>query len=95
MSKLKKKEDAIRDEIVEMEKLLRITEPTDDEYDQTIAKLERLYALRDKKKCKTKVDPNTIAMIMGGLVEIGLIMSYEQLHVISTKAFTRVIRPRF
>lgn len=94
MPKLKKrKTDLIQEEIEDIEKVLRTTSPDDESYDNLVSKLERLYALRDKKHKSVKVDSNTLAVIVGGLLEIGMIMSYENLHVISTKAFSRIIRP--
>lgn len=40
------------------------------------------------------IDPNTLLTIGGGIAEILLIMHHERLHVIATKAFSRVIRGR-
>lgn len=95
--KKKDKRTEIDKEIEDLEKTLRNMSVDDKDYDKVLNTLERLYALKGKKnpiKEIKKLDPNTVAVIIGGLIEIGLIMSYENLHVISTKSFSRVIRPK-
>lgn len=99
MPKFKKKDrrSELEKEIEEIEEILRKTAINDDNYDVLLVKLDRLYSLNGERspiKEIKKLDPNTIAVIIGGLIEIGLIMSYENLHVITTKGFSRVIRPR-
>lgn len=99
MPKFKKKDQRteLEKEIEEVEEVLRGMTINTDDYDMVLSKLERLYALNGRtnpvKELK-RLDPNTIAVIIGGLIEIGLIMSYENLHVITTKGFSRVIRPK-
>lgn len=68
-----------------------------DDYEKKMEILNRLIELRDKEQKSRKVEwpkADTIAVIVGGLMEILLIMSYEWGHAITTKAFGRVIRAR-
>lgn len=53
-----------------------------------------LYERRQKAGKKPVVSPDTIAVIAGNLLGIGLILSYEKLNVISTKALGFVLRGR-
>lgn len=94
--KFKKKKTYLEQEIEDIEILLRDTSPeSKDEYDRLTSILGSLYALRDKEKnSKKSIDPNTLAVIVGGLLELGLIMNYERFNVITTKGFSRIIRPR-
>lgn len=55
---------------------------------------QTVEAQRLKKKEKRQVSSDTIAVIAGNLLGIGLIMSYEKLNVITTKALGFVIRGR-
>lgn len=69
-----------------------------DDYEELLRRIERLTEIRARETCQKKVehvDPNTILVVLGAIVEIVLIMNYENLHVISTKAFGRVLRPKF
>jgi hypothetical protein len=56
----------------------------DEDYDETLAYLERLMRLRGEPPKALSHD--TIAMVVGNLVGIAFIVAYEQKHVLSTKA---------
>lgn len=68
-------------------------EPKDPAYEETLEKIERLHKLRAHEKDGFKVSPDTLVLVLGNLVGILLIMNYEKLDVISTKAFS-FIKPR-
>lgn len=93
-----RKKDALDEEIEEMEVILREeTKITSDDYKKILNRLEQLYDLRSKKNgCRERerISPNTVLVVAGGIAEILLIMNYENLHVISTKAWSRVLRGR-
>lgn len=57
-----------------------------EKYQDLLAKLERLTALREKKQ--QRIDPNTLVMVGGQLLGVLLVVMYEQKHVMTTKAFT-------
>lgn len=67
--------------------------PTSEKYQDLMAYLERLQQL----KTYTRSEPlsrNTIALIAGNLMGILLIIAYEQKHVMTSKGFGEVVRPR-
>lgn len=81
--------DEMIDNIVrEMENL----SPDTEEYAKMMTSLERLYEL--KKNKKQQVSPDTMAIVIGNLAGIVLILTHERLHVITTKAYQLVVRPK-
>jgi len=60
--------------------------PIDDEnYDKMLTRLERLAKLR-RNPDDRRVSPDTLAMILGNLVGIGMIVGHERAHVVTSKA---------
>lgn len=78
-------------------KMSLIEDQTSDEYKKYVDQLNALTGInvnsRSVKEVKA-IDPNTILVVLGGLAEIVLIMSYENIHVLSTKAFNRILKPK-
>lgn len=68
-----------------IEDATRMLDPGSDDYLKMIGALERLTALRDQK-CSRMPSPDVIANIGGNLVGILLILHYEQIHVLTSKA---------
>lgn len=56
-----------------------------EEYDETLAYLERLTALRGEPT--KRISRDTMAMIIGNLLGILIIVAYEQHHPMTSKAF--------
>lgn len=98
MPKFKKdKKTELEKEIEYVTEALRKLSVDDENYDKTLSQLDKLYNLRGKEKPVREVkrlDPNTVAVIIGGLVELTIIVTHENFHVITTKAFSRMLRPR-
>lgn len=63
-----------------------------EEYDRLLTQLERLYALQGN--APQAISKETLAIIAGNLIGIVLIVAYEQKHVMTSKAFANLIRPR-
>lgn len=63
------------------------------EYDIKLKVVERLVKLRAEKQNK-HLTPDTIAVIAGNLLGILLILNYEKLGVVTSKALGFVIRGR-
>lgn len=77
----------------------KIQDQTSDEYQKCQETLSKLYEVDNtvkevKQNGKHSIDPNTLLVVAGGLVEIVLIMNHERLYVIATKAMSRVIRAK-
>ena len=95
--KKKDKRSTLEKELEKQYKVLETLSADEDTYEQRLKVIERLEALKNNRKRaedKRRVDPNTIISIVGELVGMGFIMNFERLHVLSTKAFGRLWRPR-
>lgn len=64
-----------------------------DEYPKYIRYLEQLHDIEKEEK-RDRVSHDTLAIVIGNLVGIFIIVAYEQRHVITTRGFTQLIRPR-
>lgn len=100
MKEKKDKRTALEQEIDDVLELIR-NEPDVEsaQYMYYLSTLEKLMSLqRAQKQAKDgdrrKIDPNTVISIVGELLGMGFIMNYERIHVLSTKAFQRLWRPR-
>ena len=68
-------------------------DPDSKEYSAMASNLERLFSAKSKEKDR-KISPDTLAVIAGNLLGIGLILTYEKANVITTKALGFVIKGR-
>ena len=59
---------------------------TDEEYSKTIDQIERLHKLLAKEREGFRVSPDTLIIVAGNLLGIVLILNYERLVVITSKA---------
>lgn len=64
-----------------------------EEYPKLLAYLERLNEVKVNER-QNPLDRNTVALIFGNLMGILLIVAYEQKHVMTSKGFSQIIRPR-
>lgn len=85
-SKLEKEIDLILDE-------MRGIEATTSEYLIRLDNLERLHKMNNEIKNR-KVKPDTIAIVMTNLIGIGMILGYERVNIITSKALGFVLRGR-
>lgn len=81
----------------QIDKLIEELEKTDiyedqENYEIKLKTIERLYKLKEEKGIK--ISPDTIAIIIGNLVGIILILNYEKINVVTSKALGFVIRGR-
>ena len=80
-------------EIDEILRLMTISDRTSEDYELYLDRLEVLYKLKNGD-VKKVVSPDTLAIIAGNLLGIGMILSYERCHVITSKAIGFVIKGR-
>jgi len=66
---------------------------TSEDYQKRLAVVERLNKLQSTTS-SSKVSPDTIAIVAGNLLGIVIVLSYENSHVIVTKAWNNIIKPR-
>lgn len=59
--------------------------PYDDDYSKKVKAIATLHNLKQNEKPQ-RVSPDTKALIIGNLIGIGIIVTHERFHVISTKS---------
>lgn len=64
-----------------------------DEYVRTMDAVIKLHKLREEEKPKS-VSKDTLLIVSANLLGILLILQYEHLHPITTKAMSFVLKPR-
>lgn len=95
MIKLTKKDKRtnLEKEIDNLLELMRLESPGSNEYRAILDDLERLYKAKSLEKDRD-VSPDTIAIVAGNLAGILLILKYEELNVITSKALSFVLKGR-
>lgn len=95
MSFWKKPEDALDREIKKLEEEMASgrAHPSSETYANLLDRYERLCELRGKRN-PPKIEPDTILKVGATLLELLLIMNFERIHVIATKAWGFVSKPR-
>lgn len=74
-------EETINELLIEMQKV----QGDSDEYQKRLERLKTLYKLRDADR-PTRISPDTLALIAGNLTGIALILHYEKVNVVTSKA---------
>lgn len=62
--------------------------PTSPEYPALIAHLKELNTLKETQKSSRRVSPDQMAQVLGTFAGVALIVSYEHVHVVTSKALT-------
>ncbi len=80
------KDDQILEEAIEhVLNQLKALEPETDQYARIADQLEKLYKIKNENRSR-RVSPDTLAGIIANLFGIGIIVGYEQKHIITSKA---------
>lgn len=74
---------------------LREQDPTSDEFRSAIAHLNKLTELKASTRWKMKVSPDTLAIVVGNLIGIGIIVMYEERHAMTSKGMNFVKPPSY
>lgn len=72
---------------------MRVEDVLSEDYRKMMKLLERLYKLKAGQRRKP-VSRDAIIMVAGNLMGILVIVAYEQKHVMTSKGFTQLIRPK-
>lgn len=64
-----------------------------DKFREMNDELERLYAMKKSNKT-SRVSPDTLVAVAGNLLGIGLILQYERVHIVTTKALGFVMKSK-
>jgi hypothetical protein len=67
--------------------------PGTKEYIVQIDQIAKLIAFKEKTTPK-RISPDTLAIIGGNLAGILIIVSYERVHIVTSKALGFIIKPR-
>lgn len=86
------KPSMLEEEIKKVYEELSAYSPGTKEYSEVLDNLERLYKVSENKT--KSISPDTIAMIAGNLLGIGLILGYEKTNIITSKALGFVLKGR-
>lgn len=81
---------------IEMDKLLLTLgdhEPTSEEFGQIVDRLSKLSKIEQDRK-PSRINPDTLAVVIANLLGIAMIVRHEELNVITTKALGFVMKPR-
>ena len=76
---------------------LNLLDPTSDRYQELEKSLDKLVSAQSKlssEKGREKLNPNTVLSVGGEMLVTLLILNYEKIGVISSKAFSRIWRGR-
>lgn len=69
---------------------MRTYGPGTPEFDANLSHLERLSALKEKTKSIMRVSPDTLALIAGNLIGIGIIVFVEQSRPMTSKGLNYI-----
>jgi hypothetical protein len=88
-----KKQTKLEKEIAALLDRMASTDATSEEYSTMASNLKRLYEAKQYEKDR-RVSADTIAVVAGNLLGIALILGYEKINVITSKALSFVIKGR-
>lgn len=88
-----KKAEALDEQIEAVLNEMREVGVTSEEYPTLMRYLEQLNEIKAKQR-RDPVSRDTIALIVGGMIEVLIIVAYEQKNVLTSKALGLVIRPK-
>lgn len=84
-------EDAITKALLELQN----HHPYTTEYIKTLEQIETLYKLKAPKPELSKpISLDTVLTVAGNLAGIVVVLGYERAHVLTSKAFGLIIKPR-
>lgn len=67
------------------------TDPDTDEFAKTVDQLDKLYKIKHQMR-PDRLSKDALAAVVGNLAGIGLILGYERVHVVTTKAIGFVMK---
>lgn len=82
------------DEVIDaVQDLLLKGDPTSNDFAKTTEQLDSLYKIKAQNK-PDRVSKDTLLTVIANLAGIGLILSYEHAHVVTSKALSFVMKTR-
>lgn len=88
-----KKESAVEEQIERLKASMDLADPASEEYKEMAATMETLYNAKNKDETgKKHMSPDVVVAGVFSLAQIGIVLAYEHLHPIVSKAFSNVWR---
>ena len=66
----------------------------DEELARRVDQLSKLCKMQETRSPAWRVSPDTLALIAANLLGIVIVVAYEHAHVVTSKAFSSVIKPK-
>lgn len=89
----KKSESQIQETIDRLLEALAAHQPSSESYSKTADQLVKLYPLLEQDAPK-RINPDTLALVLGNLAGIAMIVGHERAHVVTSKALGFVLKLR-
>lgn len=89
----KKKQSKLEEEINSVLEEMSVLDKDSEEYETMLGNLETLYKAKSYEK-PSGISADTLLIVGGNLVGIYLILNYEKLNIISSKAIGFVLKGR-
>lgn len=93
-NKQKDKKPNIKQEVDHIIGYMAGLEPDSKEYSTAASNLDVLVKAKSCENTTKKISPDTIAVVVGNLLGIVLVLNYEKMNVITSKAFGMIIKGR-
>ena len=89
-----RKDSKLDDQIDEVIKSMGLLGPGTDEYERQLEHLERLMKLQSTETWTRRINPDTVAVVVGNLALAAFIRIYEEKHVAVSKGFGMFLRSK-
>lgn len=73
---------------------MKNTDLEDEEFAKLMTHLERFNRLRIEDKSRSKVSPDTMAIVVGNLVGLVIIVGFERNNIITSKGLGFILRAK-
>ena len=90
---IKKKEEILADEIDRVRRQMLHVELYSEEYSKLLGHFERLSQMQNESGSR-RVSPDTMVLVAGNLLGIVVIVGYERMHVITSRAIQFILRQK-
>lgn len=96
----RKKKTVLEEAMEDLSNEMAVSPVSSSDYMDKAEKLARLSRLNDEIKRPSKVDPrnqlniNTVLVVLGSFAEVMVMLNYEELKTMTSKAMSRIIKPK-
>ena len=79
---------------VEIERLIANLAEKEIDTEEYTATHKKLNMLLESRQHLNPINMNTVLLVAANIFGIGLVLSYEKLNIVTSKAFSQIMRPR-